>query len=66
MYWFVTPPPEESQWSPQLAIYGDMGNENAQSLAKLQQEVQKNLYDAIIHVGDFAYDMDSVSGCDCF
>lgn len=38
-----------------------MGNENAQSLARLQEEVQRNVYDAIIHVGDFAYDMDTVS-----
>lgn len=61
VYWFRTAPEEESNWSPHLAVYGDMGNENAQSLAKLQQEVQRGLYDAIIHVGDFAYDMDSVS-----
>ena len=36
-----------------------MGNENAQSLARLQEETQRNLYDAAIHVGDFAYDMNS-------
>lgn len=36
-----------------------MGNENAQSLARLQEESQRQMYDAIIHVGDFAYDMDS-------
>lgn len=30
-----------------------------QSLARLQEESQRNMYDAIIHVGDFAYDMDS-------
>ncbi len=40
-------------------LYGDMGNENAQSLARLQEETQRGLYNAIIHVGDFAYDMDS-------
>ncbi|XP_026288877.1 acid phosphatase type 7 [Frankliniella occidentalis] len=58
VFWFLTPP-DESKWSPHLAIYGDMGNENAQSLARLQEEVQRSVYDAIIHVGDFAYDMDS-------
>lgn len=38
-----------------------MGNENAQSLARLQEETQRGLYDVILHVGDFAYDMDTVS-----
>lgn len=38
-----------------------MGNENAQSLSRLQEETQRGLYDAILHVGDFAYDMNSVS-----
>lgn len=55
---FVTPP-EGNSWSPSLAIFGDMGNENAQSLPRLQQDTQKGMYDAIIHVGDFAYDMDT-------
>lgn len=44
-------------WSPRLAIYGDMGNENAQSLGRLQEDTQKGMYDAILHVGDFAYNM---------
>ncbi|XP_060531907.1 acid phosphatase type 7-like [Cylas formicarius] len=57
-FWFKTPP-EDDQWSPNLVIYGDMGNENAQSLARLQEETQRGLYDAVLHIGDFAYDMDS-------
>lgn len=60
-YWFKTPPTSDDEWSPQLAIFGDMGNENAQSLGRLQEESQHNMYDAIIHVGDFAYDMDSMN-----
>lgn len=59
-FWFKTAPPDEV-WQPSLAIYGDMGNENAQSLARLQVETQRGLYNAVLHVGDFAYDMDSVS-----
>ncbi|CAJ0934669.1 unnamed protein product [Ranitomeya imitator] len=47
-----------SSWGPRLAVYGDMGNENAQSLSRLQKETQMEMYDAILHVGDFAYDMD--------
>ena len=36
---------------PRLAIYGDLGVDNAQSLSKLQKEVQGGMYDAILHVG---------------
>lgn len=60
MFYFHTPPTRDD-WQPHLAIYGDMGNENAQSLGRLQEETQRGLYDAILHVGDFAYDMDTVS-----
>ncbi|XP_034952744.1 acid phosphatase type 7 [Chelonus insularis] len=56
---YVTIPPESETWKPQIVIFGDMGNENAQSLARLQEEAQKGLYDAAIHVGDFAYDMNT-------
>ncbi|XP_066438022.1 acid phosphatase type 7 isoform X2 [Eleutherodactylus coqui] len=47
-----------SSWGPRLAVFGDMGNENPQSLSRLQKETQMEMYDAIFHVGDFAYDMD--------
>lgn len=49
----------DANWSPSIALFGDMGNENAQSLAYLQREAEQDMYDAILHVGDFAYDMDS-------
>ncbi|KAL3281560.1 hypothetical protein HHI36_004768 [Cryptolaemus montrouzieri] len=52
-------PPLQENWQPHIAIYGDMGNENAQSLTRLQEETQREMYDAILHVGDFAYDMNS-------
>ncbi|XP_055678798.1 acid phosphatase type 7 [Lutzomyia longipalpis] len=60
-FWFITPPNGEN-WSPRLVLFGDMGNENAQSLARLQDDTQRKMYDAIIHVGDFAYDMHSEDG----
>ncbi|CAF1500990.1 unnamed protein product [Didymodactylos carnosus] len=41
------------------AIYGDLGNTNAQSLFRLQKEAQLGLYDVVFHVGDFAYNMDT-------
>ena len=43
-----------------MALFGDMGNVNAQSLGRLQREAQEGMYDLILHVGDFAYDMDTV------
>ncbi|PNF29564.1 Acid phosphatase type 7 [Cryptotermes secundus] len=61
LFWFMTSS-DESTWTPQLAIFGDLGNENARSLPHLQEEVQRGMYDAILHVGDFAYDMDSENG----
>lgn len=48
-------------WSPVFAIYGDMGSENARSIPRLQQDVLNRKIDAVIHVGDFAYDLDAVS-----
>ena len=38
-----------------------MGNVNPQSVPRLQEDVQKSMYDAILHVGDFAYNFDTVS-----
>ncbi|KAK2561015.1 Acid phosphatase type 7 [Acropora cervicornis] len=48
-----------TSWAPRFAIYGDLGTDNSQSLSKLQREVQSGRYDAILHVGDFAYNMES-------
>jgi hypothetical protein len=43
------------------AVFGDMGNLNARSLGRIQRETQSGEFDAVLHVGDMAYDMDSVS-----
>lgn len=40
-----------------FAVYGDMGYANAVSLDRLKAEVTRGGYDAVIHVGDIAYDM---------
>jgi hypothetical protein len=53
--------PLGTDWSPRFAIFGDMGNTNAQSLPRLQEETMLGYYDAILHVGDFAYNMDDVN-----
>ncbi|XP_050344414.1 acid phosphatase type 7 isoform X1 [Nymphalis io] len=55
---FKTPPAGED-WVVRAAIYGDMGNKNAHSLSYLQDEAQRGHFDMILHVGDFAYDMDT-------
>ncbi|XP_030641288.1 acid phosphatase type 7 [Chanos chanos] len=47
---------------PRFALFGDMGNENPQSLARLQKETQAGIYDIILHIGDFAYDMHEDDG----
>ena len=60
LFWFRTFPEVGSEWSPKLAIFGDMGNVNAVSLPYLQAESQSGMYDMILHVGDFAYDMFNV------
>ena len=51
-----------SNWSPHLAMFGDMGNENAVSLPLIQREVDAGHFDAVIHVGDMAYDMAELDG----
>lgn len=48
-----------SDWSPYFMVYGDMGNYNARALPYLQLDAMKGNFDAVLHVGDFAYDMDT-------
>ncbi|CAG2120992.1 unnamed protein product, partial [Medioppia subpectinata] len=48
---------EGIDWSPKIAIYGDLGNVLAESLGPLQEEAQQGVYDMIMHLGDFAYDL---------
>lgn len=48
-----------TRFQPHLAIFGDMGLENAQALSGLQKDTEQGMYDAILHVGDFAYDLDT-------
>ena len=61
IFWFNTYPEPSEKWSPSFAVYGDMGNKNAVSLPALQRDTQSGMYDMILHVGDFAYDMNNVS-----
>ncbi|BFZ07401.1 hypothetical protein BsWGS_10440 [Bradybaena similaris] len=54
--------PAGQDWSPRLAVYGDMGNVNARSLTRLEKEAYAGMYDAVLHVGDFAYDLHDLQG----
>ena len=48
-------------WVPKIAAFGDMGSVNAQSVPTLEEEVARGTIDVVLHVGDFAYNLDSVS-----
>lgn len=56
---FLTAMKAGSEWSGTYAVVGDMGNINAQALTTLQTLAQAAVFDAVLHVGDFAYDMDT-------
>jgi len=49
-------------WLPRLAIYGDMGAVNYVSLPQIQKDVDNDMYDLIMHIGDFAYNMNGFLG----
>lgn len=74
LFWF-TAMRNDSAFVVRAAVYGDMGKDNAQSMARLQEETQRGHFDMILHVGeqsifnvhrifqlvlgDMAYDMDN-------
>ena len=60
LYWLRTQK-QGNDWIPSVCIFGDLGNENPVLLLTLQQETQAGLYDMIIHLGDYAYDLQTVS-----
>jgi len=57
VFGFRTVPPQGEAWPLKLAVLGDMGAINARVLKTLQQDAHRGMYHAVIHVGDFAYDM---------
>lgn len=48
---FFTALNDSTRFSPRFALYGDLGNENPQSLARLQKETQLGMYDVVLHIG---------------
>jgi hypothetical protein len=61
VYWFTGLKPRATGGY-KYAVFGDMGNYNARSLGRIQRESQNGDFDAILHVGDMAYNLDSSSG----
>lgn len=53
---FFTALNDSTSFSPRIALYGDLGNENPQSLARLQKETQLGMYDVILHIGELRMD----------
>jgi len=49
-------------WVPKIAAFGDMGSVNAQSIPRLEEEIAQNTIDVVLHVGDFAYDLNTDQG----
>ena len=45
----------DSDFLVRMAIYGDMGKDNAQSLGRLQEETELGHFELILHVGMFLY-----------
>jgi hypothetical protein len=41
----------DSNFTVRMAVYGDMGKDNAQSIPRLQEETQLGHFDLILHVG---------------
>lgn len=62
VFGFKTVPAETEGWPLRLAVFGDLGAVNAHSLVRLQQEAHQGMYDAVLHVGDMAYNMDTDNG----
>ncbi len=44
-----------------LAVYGDLGTKNAVSLPYLKDDVKEGRIQGVLHLGDFAYDLQDVS-----
>ncbi|XP_078688057.1 uncharacterized protein LOC144920069 isoform X2 [Branchiostoma floridae x Branchiostoma belcheri] len=54
---------DDVDWSPELLVYGDMGRVGgAPSLDRLTREAETGKYAAVLHVGDFAYDLHTQGG----
>ena len=46
------PPDNDTNWTPRLAFYGDLGFANARSLPSLVQATRHRAFDMVLHLGD--------------
>ena len=53
------------EFSPTLAIFGDVGLDNGRSVSRLIDDVNAGMYDAILHVVDFGFNMFKISEKPC-
>ena len=60
IFWFKSFP--KNFRTPKIAVIGDLGAQNAISLPYLQKKIHENQLDALIHAGDFAYDLRDFQG----
>jgi len=64
--YFFTAMPAGTDWVQKFLVFGDMGKDEwlgvPQALPSLINQVKNDYPIAAIHVGDFAYDMDSLGG----
>ncbi|XP_054166766.1 acid phosphatase type 7-like [Oppia nitens] len=54
--------PEDQNWSPTVALVGDMGYDNGRSINSLSVNTLKGKYDAVIHIGDIGYNLYAFNG----
>ncbi|KAH9387759.1 Acid phosphatase type 7 [Tyrophagus putrescentiae] len=59
---FTTRPLDQEHWSPRILVFGDLGLSNGVSIPFIKEQVAKKQYDAILHVGDLAYNLDTNNG----
>lgn len=59
-FYFKTPP-TGTNWAPQILFYGDLGV-HTETIPSLAREALKGEYTAIIHAGDFAYNLKDNNG----
>ncbi|XP_015794313.1 acid phosphatase type 7 [Tetranychus urticae] len=54
--------PSGTNWSPRIAIFGDLGLKNGQAIPVLNNRSVSGDFDLVAHIGDIAYDLYSSHG----
>ncbi|XP_054159904.1 acid phosphatase type 7-like [Oppia nitens] len=52
----------DNQWVPRVVIFGDMGWIKGYSIPSLIEMTEKDAFDAVIHIGDIAYELYTFKG----